>query len=338
MIKVPYTLQELDAKAASFYKKIEAAFSLTTTITNRNVLNDEATPVFTYILKNVESIITGRPDKLEFHINQIDNLITVAKANYRIAHPGVTNREVAKWLNNEMFMVFNYDYDNNSFSKIHQGKMAYDHALLLDLSTCLYCNAQFTFTIKKKKYKTRPHFDHFFPKSKHPYLALSFYNLIPACYICNSNLKGSKPFLYSTHLHPFVEGFEGIFEFQTNIDSVDFLVNKKDFKIKLVKKSTSNKDDVKRAKKNITVFALDDRYNFHKDYAGEIITKSHIYNDSEINELLRDYEITPGKKLFSSEGEIIELFLGNYIHESRLHKRILSKLTKDIGNELGLRV
>lgn len=39
---------------------------------------------------------------------------------------------------------------------------------------------------------TRPTFDHWFAKDDHPLLALSFYNLIPSCNICNSSVKGKK--------------------------------------------------------------------------------------------------------------------------------------------------
>ena len=91
-----------------------------------------------------------------------------------------------------------------------------------------------------------------------------------------------------------------------------------------------------RANNNIIDFAIEDRYNNHKDYAGEVITKTYIYNHSAIKELLEDYEVSAGVKLFKSEGEVIELILGNYINANKLHKRILSKLTKDIADEFGL--
>ncbi len=53
----------------------------------------------------------------------------------------------------------------------------------IGVTTCPYCNRSYIFTSSKSG--TRPQYDHYFPKSKYPYLALSMYNLIPCCSICN---------------------------------------------------------------------------------------------------------------------------------------------------------
>ncbi|RZK04183.1 MAG: hypothetical protein EOO43_22715 [Flavobacterium sp.] len=131
---------------------------------------------------------------------------------------------------------------------------------------------------------------------------------------------------------------DGLYRFKTNISSVDFLVNKKDFKITTEVVPGAGNVLSAKAKRSIQDFQIEDRYNFHKDYAGEIITKSYIYNNSTIKDLFEDYEVRHGVKLFSSEQEIIELIFGNYIHERKLHKRILSKITKDIAEEFGVKL
>ncbi len=336
MIKAPYSIAELDKIAKMFAKEIKTEFTIQAKINGRAV--DALTPVLAVINGNLDTILTGYPDKLEAIIIKITPLEKTAKANYRAANAGKTTKEINKWYKTQILQIFNYDLDHRSFTKVRDGELAYRHAQRLNLPTCPYCNAQFTFTTKNKNFKTRPHFDHFFSKSKHPYLALSFYNLIPACYICNSNLKGSKPFTYTSHLHPFMESIDGLYKFRTNITSVDFLVNKKSFKITAVPNKKANPVNLSRAKRSITDFAIEDRYNYHKDYAGEVITKSYFYNTTTIKELFKDYEIRPGVKLFSSESEIIELLFGNYIQENKLHKRILSKITKDIAEEFGITV
>ena len=67
----------------------------------------------------------------------------------------------------------------------------------LDVRYCPYCNAETvgnaSITLpsgRKKLIKTA--LDHFMTQSKFPALALSLYNLIPACTRCNSCLKSSK--------------------------------------------------------------------------------------------------------------------------------------------------
>ena len=50
----------------------------------------------------------------------------------------------------------------------------------LHIDVCPYCNRNY---INQKKGTT---LDHFFPKSLYPLVAISFYNLIPSCYSCNT--------------------------------------------------------------------------------------------------------------------------------------------------------
>ncbi|HET6989965.1 MAG TPA: hypothetical protein VFJ43_01520 [Bacteroidia bacterium] len=335
MIKAPFSISELDQMADDFYNEIQDNIQVSANIMARPV--DLFTPLFTYLHNNISEIIKGRPNVLERHIPSLNNFAHNIKTSHRLANPLLASRKVNAWFKTNVFQIFNYDGANPSFTKYKGGELAYNHAARLNLKTCPYCNSQFTFTIKNKKYKTRPHFDHFYNKARYPYFALSFYNLIPSCYVCNSNLKGAKDFKYSSHIHPFIEGIEGLYRFKTNIDSVDFLTGKKDFSISMEPRSTADPINIERARKSLLDFQIEDRYNYHKDYAGEIIKKSYFYNNTSIKELLDSYT-SDGKKLFQSEGEIIELILGNYIHESRLHKRILSKLTKDIAEEFGIKL
>ena len=53
----------------------------------------------------------------------------------------------------------------------------------INIKTCPYCNRNYIFIYDKGK--IRPEIDHFFPKSKYPYFAMSYFNLIPCCHICN---------------------------------------------------------------------------------------------------------------------------------------------------------
>ena len=60
--------------------------------------------------------------------------------------------------------------------------------------------------------------DHFYPKAKYPYLALSFYNHIPSCSNCNGKLKRSRDFTVETHIHPYVRCFDDEYDFVPNMD------------------------------------------------------------------------------------------------------------------------
>jgi 5-methylcytosine-specific restriction endonuclease McrA len=80
---------------------------------------------------------------------------------------------------------------------------------------CPYCNLETISIIKSNdKGKMLLSLDHFYPKSLYPYLALSFYNLIPCCHNCNSNIKGDKNFTIETHVNPYLESFNDLYTFK----------------------------------------------------------------------------------------------------------------------------
>lgn len=54
----------------------------------------------------------------------------------------------------------------------------------LCVKVCPYCNRVYTTTLYGKK-RVRPDFDHFYPQSRYPYFAVSLFNLIPSCNVCN---------------------------------------------------------------------------------------------------------------------------------------------------------
>lgn len=86
----------------------------------------------------------------------------------------------------------------------------------LGLRTCPYCNANYTRASAKGRF--RADLEHFFPKSKYPYLSVTLYNLFPSCHTCNklksdfANVLGQrKPFQKWPHateiLFPYDESF-----------------------------------------------------------------------------------------------------------------------------------
>lgn len=338
MIKVGKTLKELDSLAEIHFDILNADLDLETKLNNM-VANSTGPKLAFYIaLQNdLKDIIISKPAKLENFITSIGPLYSAYQTAYHAANPLNTRKKNNSLLKQEVFTVFNYSL----FTIFDHGRLAYDLSFKINSNVCLYCNTQYTFTIKKKvknkEAKTRPQFDHFFLKSKYPYLALSFYNLIPSCYVCNANLKTTKDFKPSTHVHPYLEDINDSHLFQTNVNAPDYLLGHSGFDLKLVPLKNAKPDKQKRSEKNIEDFIINDQYQFHKNYAGEIIKKAYIYNESKLDELLSDFEIN-GHKLFSSKQEILDMVFGDYIHDDKLHTRILSKLTRDILTELKISI
>lgn len=79
-------------------------------------------------------------------------------------------------------------------------KHAYWLLRKLNVRVCPYCNQTYTVTLPSpeeleegEEFKTtRAAFDHFYGKAKYPYLALSLFNLVPSCTVCNSNKTDSE--------------------------------------------------------------------------------------------------------------------------------------------------
>ena len=126
----------------------------------------------------------------------------------------------------EIRKIFNY---KNFTTKKKKEYDAYDLAKNLDIPTCPYCNRTYTKTVitKNREKIIRPEFDHWFPKNQYPLLALSFYNLIPSCHICNSNVKGETEFKLDSHFHPYNSVSNLKARFSYNYKSYD------DYKIKI---------------------------------------------------------------------------------------------------------
>ena len=202
----------------------------------------------------------------------------------------------------------------------------------LNIDVCPYCNRNFIFNFNKKDSKeATAQLDHFFDKSTYPYLSISLYNLVPSCSTCNQrkSKKDSKEIFY-----PYKESFNQNAKFvyggiKTNLDkqNIDFFDEKR---IKLDIKHISEETKVKNHNE---VFNIENLYENHKDIVKELLQKRVIYSDSYIDELFDRYSGI----LFSSKEELMRLITCGYISDDDINKRPLSKLIKDISEDLGFR-
>ena len=196
--------------------------------------------------------------------------------------------------------------------------------------TCFYCNKDFITNFKKEKNELVSTFqlDHFYDKGTYPYLALSFYNLIPSCPTCNSSkVKGSANTFENNCIAP-------------NSEKFDFNQKVK-FKL-LLEPSCENlhiksKDDIDiNLKENysdmydkyIEIFKLNERYKAHKDIVFDMIQKAELYPESRLKEL-QDLTGIPFQQ--------IKKDIFNLIDENEdLSKQPFSKLIVDMSKEVGI--
>lgn len=265
-----------------------------------------------YIEVNIEKILKAKPD-------QFDEIVEEAQKNH------IDSIRLKKAFIGGLKYGGSVGYSKFS-SKTTSSYNAYDLAEKLNIDVCPYCNRNYTFTIKNKDTKsTRPDFDHFCSKDDYPILALSFYNLIPSCILCNSRLKSTAKFSITTHLHPYQDSFNDNAKFSLKIQNSNFYHDEKGFEVKIETKEP-------RAQKIIDDFALQTLYDKHKGITLELIQKAEIYNESYIDELFNRYERT----LFKNREDLMRLITCGYITDEEINKRPLSKLIKDISEELEL--
>jgi len=210
-----------------------------------------------------------------------------------------------------------YDYFNGKTLNPYNARVLIQK---LGIKVCPYCNRNYIYNVDDTKRTSE--FDHFYPQAHYPFLAMSFYNLIPSCKVCNS-LKNEK----DLKINPYDERFDKQTHvtFSFNPKNINFYRSEKAIKLKYI--FTQNKESTIHDFKTIELFKL---YAHHKDIVLELIQKSVMYNESYIEELMKNYEGT----LFKNEEDLLRLIFGGYIADEDLGKRPLSKLTKDILEQL----
>lgn len=270
---------------------------------------------------NLEKVITARPQDLEIIIDEIndlvgDNFISISRG-YNLADLTNFGKIVKE--------VFDYSlrYRSQEFSKEHFGK--------LKLGFCPYCNETSVSVVVIKdpmtvheKSQALLQVDHFFPQVRYPYLALSFFNLIPSCPYCNASLKGEKDFKLGTHFNPFHKRLDDHFAFYITSEVI------------------KTKDDIIIERKDLTAHPA----NACQDFA--LIAR---YNtDAVKQEIFSGYKLIQNRpnKVIQKLSSKFAAVLPNFSYEdvltafnvprvrSQIASRRLGKLKRDICKDLGV--
>ncbi len=243
----------------------------------------------------LKRILSGQPSELHKLINEFET-----------SNPTVRSKHSD--INKVLYNIF--------VSNIYQNKKRFNGLKFVNdigLTTCPYCNRAYIQSVSKRGV-VRPEIDHFYPKSKYPYLGLSFYNLIPSCSVCNgTTAKGDKDSFKDGLVSPY-EIKKDDFRFSFDVKELE------EFRIKFEKKIATN--DI--------YFKLEDFYSHHGDIAFELYTKLFREDTKEHFDALSNSLNGIGL----DEDEIYRFITCGYFDDEDLHKRPLSKLIKDIFEEL----
>lgn len=187
----------------------------------------------------------------------------------------------------------------------------------LGLRTCPYCNRDYIGISKGKNLGVQ--LDHFFSKSKYPYFAVSLYNLIPSCGVCN-NVKRAED--GKALISPFEEEIseEGAsFRLEWDGKTENIFVKPKD----------------EKHKNNMKAFHLETAYAFHQVEARHFREKLTAYPPSMLDEIARMLAGRASGVVKDQVRQELEMSLfGEYFADpDEYDQKPLSKLHRDLYYE-----
>ena len=263
------------------------------------------------IIQNYDKIILLKPDDFDayelMHFNMLKTVQLKKKMRYQKSrkcfYEHVVDAMRYKWVREKVYL---------------------DYGLRLGIKVCVYCNAQYatTATIKGKMTATYD-LDHYYPKSQHPFLSTSFFNLVPVCARCNRVKNDSKPTfcLYTTDykmLRPYRFSLEPqsviryMLTHQEQQLSIQIAPN-------IPAESTVLKEHIRQ-------LGIDELYTAHKDVASEVLWKAKIYNKAFRQQLKTQF----GKLFPHMEEDVDRLTTGFSLSKGDVHKRPLTLMGQDI--------
>ena len=207
----------------------------------------------------------------------------------------------------------------------------------LNIRVCVNCNSEYVLTTEKRtrlacggysiELKGRFQLDHFWAKSKYPFLSISFFNLQPSCGFCNlwKKKKNGKFNLYT--------------DFYQKINPFQFTLDKKSLLKYLLNSNSSllhvelNSKERGLKENHEDVCRVSEIYKLLNDETEEIIWKERVYNKSFIGQLQSWF-----KNRFTqcSEKDLFRFIYGFYPALEDVHKRPLTKVKQEVAKQLKL--
>ena len=203
--------------------------------------------------------------------------------------------------------VFNYGF-------IIKGDLRNKNLNKVGINVCPYCGRQFISSYEDDdKERNSADLDHFFAKNYYPFLALSLYNFVPSCSICNSKHKHKKDFFKKEHLYPYKEGFgyKARFDIAENVLISDIITGKEKAEIII------NRDDNdEKINNSIKTFRLEQLYKNHSKDVQNLFRLIQIYSQTYVTDIVKILDSNIDISLGVSEKE----------HEDKIIKELNKKI------------
>ena len=274
---------------------------------------------------------------LDYENKEIDKIIKIMKKKNKKSKSILEIRFEElniseEYLPNQLFCYKKFQDGNKNWGR---------HKLLflMEIEVCPYCQRNYISSYEENNSKkTTADLDHFYPKSLYPFLALSLYNFIPSCQICNSRFKGNKDTRDS--IYPYEEGFDELgVKFKTSKEVISEILGERysDFYVKIDYENLKNKEDGEKVKNSIENLGLDRVYKkSHNQYIQNLLYNIEKYPENYLENCVEMFESNVDKK------KQLEEYFKDIVKEP-YRKRIengepLAKLTKDILEEFEIKI
>ena len=190
-------------------------------------------------------------------------------------------------------------YNNLRNQKINKGngvqtKIPVSIVSALGIRTCPYCNRGFIGMTKGQLLGVQ--LDHFYNRHKFPMLAVSLYNLVPCCGICNNFKRDDVTDIISPYEDD--ADFDNAIHFSYEIPTESFTDLSGISRQLMIKVKHHDADKEQRYNNNIDMFCLKDIYAFQEIEAERFFEKMMAYPESRLHEIENhfkdnsDYSVT----------------------------------------------
>lgn len=296
---------------------------------NENIINYIKTCIFVYWVKNdvykvnkeIKEYFKCQDSKKAVckFLTCFQNKIIEAYMDPNRCYDTMTSlKKLCTEIKNDLFKLNEAIKEFISYDYIYDLKLRDEILISSQIDICPYCGRQY---ITRFKDRSSSDLDHFYPKKYLPLIALSLYNFIPSCQICNSRFKNQH---IKNILYPFKDGYDNNVKFSMKyLSSITELYPKISIQVKNI-----SKDRKFETEEDLKLFHIDEVYQSHNDFISELLYRKHIYDNPRFREYVK--KIVPNEL---SDEEINILFFGYSFDLKKDQKRLLAKLVNDIFYE-----
>lgn len=212
------------------------------------------------------------------------------------------------------------DYYDEVMSELYEPNKSVRLKLIEEtgLQVCPYCNRDY---INSRGTTTGAQMDHFISKVRFPIFAVSLYNLVPSCSICNRIKNDSDILDYACPFDDDVDWNSVNFTFEYNNDIIEEDIY------------SININGDKKIEKNITEMKIQEAYQINIKDANRIKNNYLKYKLAYIDEMNNVLELRDEDEV-KSKIELMEIIFGGILEDDEIKNIPLGKMKMSLKNDL----